>query len=203
VRPVSGFSASAGALAVGLLNHLLDGQPWLRERLVPFSGRTVNVEIAPVSLILAVGPDGGLAILDTDAPPDAVAHLSPLTLVRLASGDDGARGRVEVSGDSAFAAVLAGVLRELRWDAEEDLSHLVGDIAARRVAQAGTSFIAWQRQAALDLAESVAEFWTEEQPLLARKADAESWAAAVDEVRDDTERLEKRIERLTRALPSR
>ena len=75
--------------------------------------------------------------------------------------------RSKLSGDTAFAAVVAGVLRELRWDAEEDLSKLIGDIAAHRLVQAGRSFSAWQREAALNLAQGAAEFWTEEQPLLA------------------------------------
>jgi ubiquinone biosynthesis protein UbiJ len=198
VLPLSGFSAPIGATVAKLLSHLLNGQPWLRERLIPFSGRSVRVQVDPVSLIFAVGPDGALTLGNEDAQPDAVAHLSFLTLMRLGAGDDAARAAVEVGGDTAFAAAVAGVLRELRWDAEEDLSKLVGDIAAHRLVQAGRSFSAWPRQVALNLAEGAAEFWTEEQPLLASQQAAEEWASAVDEMRDAAERLEKRIERLSR-----
>jgi ubiquinone biosynthesis protein UbiJ len=198
VHPSSGFSAPIGATVAKLLNHLLNGQPWLRERLIPFSGRSVRVQIDPVSLIFAVAPDGALTLGNEDAQPDAIAHLSFLTLMRLGAGDDAARAAVEVRGDTAFAAVVAGVLRELRWDAEEDLSKLVGDIAAHRLVQAGRSLSAWPRQVALNLAEGAAEFWTEEQPLLVSQQTAEEWASAVDEIRDAVERLEKRIERLSR-----
>jgi ubiquinone biosynthesis protein UbiJ len=198
----SGFSATIGATVARLLNHLLDGQPWLRERLIAFSGRGLRVEVDPASLILTVGPDGVLATADEAAQPDATARLSVLTLMRLASGDDAARAAVQLSGDTAFAAVVAGVLRELHWDAEEDLSKLIGDIAAHRLVQAGRSFSAWQREAALNLAQGAAEFWTEEQPLLASQQSTEQWANAVDEMRDAAERLEKRIERLARMIPS-
>ena len=199
---VSSVTAPISAAAEALLNHLLDGQPWLRERFIPFSGRTARLDVFPVSLTLVVGSNGALTRVDTDAQPDAVVRLSPLTLLRLAVRDEAARASVEADGDAAFAAVLGGVLRELRWDAEEDLSKLVGDIPARRLAQAGEAFFAWQRQAAMNLAQSAADFWIEEQPLLARKADVENWADAVDAVRDDVERVEKRLERLLRPVES-
>ena len=203
MRPLSGFSAPIGVTAVRLLNHLLDGQPWLREGLIPFSGCAVRVEVAPVLLILTVDPDGVLAMGNEDAQPDVIVRLSLLTLMRLAGGDDAARVAVEVSGDSALAAVIAGMLRELRWDAEEDLSKLIGDIAAHRLVQAGRSFSAWQREVAVNLAEGAAEFWTEEQPLLPSQQAAAQWSNAVDEMRDAAERLEKRIERLSRMFPPR
>jgi ubiquinone biosynthesis accessory factor UbiJ len=203
VYPLSGFSAPIGVTVAGLLNHLLEGQPWLREGLIPFSGCAVRVEIAPVLLILTVGPDGVLVMGNEDAQPDVTVCLSLLTLMRLVGGDDAARVAVEVSGDSALAAVIAGILRELRWDAEEDLSKLIGDVAAHRLVQAGRSFSAWQREVAVNVAESAAEFWTEEQPVLASQRAAAEWSNAVDEMRDAAERLEKRIERLSRTFPSR
>jgi len=203
VHPLSGFSAPIGVTAARLLNHLLNGQPWLREGLIPFSGCAVRVEVAPVLLILSIGPDGVLTMGNEDAHPDVTVRLSLLTLMRLAGGDDAARVAVEVSGDSALAAVIAGTLRELRWDAEEDLSKLIGDVAAHRLVEAGRSFSAWQRDVAVNLAKGAAEFWTEEQPLLASQRAAEQWANAVDEMRDTAERLEKRIESLSRVTPSR
>ena len=202
MHSLSSFSAPFGVTAARLLNHLLDGQPWLREGLVSFLGRAVRVEVDPVLLILTVGPDG-ILVSNEDAQPDVTVRLSLLTLMRLAGGDDAARVAVEVSGDSALAAVIAGMLRELRWDAEEDLSKFIGDVAAHRLVQAGRSFSAWQREVAVNLAEGAAEFWTEEQPLLASQQAVDQWANAVDEMRDTAERLEKRIESLSRVTPSR
>ena len=42
---------------------------------------------------------------------------------------------------------------------------------------------------------SFAEYWTEEQPLIAGARDIEAFNRAVDQLRDDAARLEKRIER--------
>jgi ubiquinone biosynthesis protein UbiJ len=103
-----------------------------------------------------------------------------------------------VQGDAAFAAAVAGVLSELRWDAEEDLSRLVGDIAAHRLAGAVQAFVEWQRNAALSLAATAAEFFTEEQPVLASRAAVDQFIRDVDDLRDALERLEKRFARLAR-----
>ncbi|MNC94507.1 hypothetical protein D3C83_113790 [compost metagenome] len=47
-----------------------------------------------------------------------------------------------------------------------------------------------------NLARSFAEYWTEEQPLIARAQDVEHFNRNVDQLRDDLARLEKRIESL-------
>ncbi|MCF8199792.1 MAG: hypothetical protein K9J42_13575, partial [Sulfuritalea sp.] len=88
------------------------------------------------------------------------------------------------------------VIRNLRWDAEEDLSKLVGDIAAHRIVEGGREFAAWQQQAAQNLAENFAEYFTEELPMIARQADVEEFSADIDRLRDDVARLEKRLQRL-------
>jgi len=72
-----------------------------------------------------------------------------------------------------------------------------GDIIAHRLASSSNALAAWQREAVLRLAENLAEYWTEEQPLLARPADVESFCCKVDTLRDDVARLEKRIQHLS------
>ena len=55
---------------------------------------------------------------------------------------------------------------------------------------------------ATNLAQSLAEYWTEERPVIAGSEAVREFVQAVDVLRDDTERLEKRVERLSsRAIP--
>ncbi|MBI5108226.1 MAG: hypothetical protein HZA62_05720, partial [Rhodocyclales bacterium] len=79
------------------------------------------------------------------------------------------------------------------WDAEEDLSRLVGDVAAHRIVKGGQEFAAWQQQAAQNFAANLAEYFTEEQPLIAKQADIAAFSADIDHLRDDVARLEKRL----------
>lgn len=189
------LSALAQAPVIGALNHLLRGQPWLRARLLPFAGRTVALASFPATLTLRVSAEGALHAAGA-GEPDVTVRASPITLARLATGDERARSALEMSGDAEFAAVLAGVFAELRWDAEEDLSGVLGDVAARRLTQGARALVEWQRQAAESLLASAAEYATEERALLARGADVRDWQQAVEVLREDTERLEKRVDRL-------
>ena len=70
------------------------------------------------------------------------------------------------------------------------------EVLAHRLVSESKAFASWQREAATRLAENLVEYWTEEQPLLARPADVEKFCRDVDTLRDDAARLEKRIERL-------
>ena len=90
------------------------------------------------------------------------------------------------------------MLGEVRWDAEEDLSRVVGDIAARRLVLAGEAALAWPRRAAANLAATAAEYLTEEQRMLPSRSGIDEFVRQVDTLREAVERLEKRIDRLTR-----
>ena len=185
--------------AVALLNHLLRGQPWLRERLVPFAGRSVRLEVPPLGLVLAINAEGELQPSGA-ATVDASARLSPLTVVRLAAGEEGARSGIDVTGDAALAAALAGVLRELRWDAAEDLSQLIGDIPAQRLVRLGQGVLAWQREALSSLLAAASEYLVEERHVLPGREAVASWARKVDALRDDAERLGQRIDLFQRRI---
>ncbi|MBK8119690.1 MAG: hypothetical protein IPK39_11305 [Sulfuritalea sp.] len=101
-----------------------------------------------------------------------------------------------IEGSAEFAEALGFVIRNLRWDAEEDLSKIVGDIAARRMVSSTREFAAWQKQAARNFAENLAEYFTEEQPLIAGRIAIADFTADIDRLRDDVARLEKRLQRL-------
>ena len=101
-----------------------------------------------------------------------------------------------IEGSAEFAEALGFVIRNLRWDAEEDLSTVVGDIAAHRIVTGTKEFVGWQQQAAQNLAANLAEYFTEEQPLIAKQADIAEFSSDIDRLRDDVARLEKRLQRL-------
>ncbi len=179
------------------LNHLLRDAAWARARLLPFAGRTARLRLAPWQLDFAIDGAGQLTQA-TAAQPDVELTLAtdaPLALLR---GVEAVTKEVHVSGSAEFADALGFVLRELRWDFEEDLSRQVGDIAAHRIAGLIRGFAAWQRQAATNLAENLVEYFTEELPMLVKPDDTASLAAGVSRFGEDLAKLEKRVASLTR-----
>jgi ubiquinone biosynthesis protein UbiJ len=191
------------APAAVALNHLLRDAEWARAQLIPFTGRIVRFDVAPLAVAFVIESDGRLAAAPLESEAAALVQASGPTLVRLVwLRDESARQDVRVTGDTALASALTGVLSAMHWDVEEDLSRVIGDVAAHRVAQAGSSFLAWQGRTATNLAQSLAEYWTEERPVIAGSEAVREFVQAVDVLRDDTERLEKRVERLSsRAIP--
>jgi len=190
--------------AAAAINHLLRDAGWARERLISFAGRSVQFEIPPVRLAFSIDPDGYLVAVEPQDAAAALVRCSAPALIRLIGlHDESARQDLHVEGDSALASAFTSVLSGLRWDIEEDLSRIVGDVAARRLTQAGSGLLAWHAQAASNLAQALAEYWTGERPLLVGRDALGEFVRAVDALRDDAQRLEKRIERLENLRPQR
>jgi len=182
--------------ATAFINHLLRGASWARDQLKRFSGRTARFDTAPFGISLTVMDNGEVALAAAGTAPDVTIRLTPGLLLRLAARDETVWREIEVSGDTDFASVINHVARNLRWDVEEDLSRIFGDVAAHRMTESGRVFRRWGEQAAGNTGRSFAEYWTEENPLIASAHDLDQFNREVDRLRDDAARLEKRLERL-------
>jgi len=176
------------------LNRLLEAETWARERLAPFAGETVELRAPPLpALRFAIVEGGRIA-------PGSAASLSitlqPESLPALLQGEEHFMRSVAIDGNAQLAQEVLHLARHLRWDAEEDLSRLVGDAAAHRLAGLARDFAAWQADAARRLAGSFMQYAQEDARLLAPRAGYAALAAEIARLRDALERLEKRIERL-------
>lgn len=176
------------------LNHVLSRASWATARLAPFAGREALFRMPPWQLQLLVTADGLFAV--GRGTPDVDIALPAETPLLALQGSEQAMRQARISGSVEFADVLGFVLRHLSWDVEEDLSRLVGDIAAHRIANTLRAFTAWQKQAALNLAENTAEYLRDETGVLPSPQEIATFSGAVDTLRDDVARLEARLQRL-------
>lgn len=179
------------------INHLLGQSAWARDKLIPFAGHTAQIKLPPFEAAFLIGADGCLAGSSPEAEPEVSIALPATTPLLALQGKDAVMRAARIEGSAEFAEALGFVIRNLRWDAEEDLSKIVGDIAAHRIVAGSREFAAWQQQAARNFAENLAEYFTEEQPMIARQADIAGFSNDIDRLRDDVARLEKRIQRLS------
>lgn len=177
------------------LNRLLEAQPWARERLAPFAGMAIELRAPPLpSLRFVILPGGTLEAGGDGA--DLVVTLRPEALPALMQSEEHFIRSVDVAGDPQLASEVSALMRHLRWDAEEDLSRLVGDVAAHRLMGLARGLAAWPADAARRLAESVRDYAVEEKRLLLSTSELSSFSAEIARLRDAVERLEKRIRRL-------
>ncbi len=191
------------AAALGFVNHLLADEDWARARLKPFAGQIAKIVCSPFALHLEIAADGRIHRAPAGAEADLVLTLPPDALGRAPVERDVVFAAAQIEGSAELAETLAFVLRRLRWDIEDDLSRLVGDIAARRLVRGGQSLLAWQAQAAKNLAHSLADYFTEENPLLARPAEFAAFNVQLDALTKRTDALERRLDTLAGGNPSR
>jgi ubiquinone biosynthesis protein UbiJ len=182
--------------AARAVNHVLKTAPLAMERLRKHAGRTAAFHLGPFTVALTVQTTGEVAAAVPGAPRDLEVRISPFLLPRLAAHEEAAFREIEMQGDMELAQEVSYLARNLTWDAEEDLSRVVGDVAAHRVFSGARAFARWGREAALRTAQGASEYWTEESPLIASRVKVGDFVHGVATLRDDLERLEKRIEKL-------
>jgi len=201
--PVHDDKATLGWPFSLALNHLLEAEPQARERLAPFAGELVELRAPPLpALTFTILPGGRVEAggRRSDGDGALVLTLKPGFLAAAPKGEDHLMRAVEASGNERLAAEVMWLVRHFRGAlpdiAEEDLSRVFGDVAAHRIGQGVRDLFAWQADAVRRLAESFADYVTEEKSLVVGRAEHDGFAAGVSRLRDALERLEKRIDRL-------
>jgi ubiquinone biosynthesis protein UbiJ len=182
--------------AAAAINHVLRASPLAMERLRPHAGRTVSFRVGLVAAAFTIQTTGEVTAALPGAARDLDVRVSPFLLPRLAAGEDAAFREIEMQGDMELAQQVSFLARNLRWDAEEDLARVVGDIPAHRVASTARAFRGWATDAGLRVGQAFAEYWTEEQPLIASRVKVAAFVDGVAELTEALDRLEKRVEHL-------
>ena len=143
-----------------LLNHVLMQEPEATTRLARQKGRVVLINWRLFEFKLIATPAGLLDVADEGVVPDltlALTQESPLDIaMALLKGD---KPTVRIEGDVQLAAEVNWLAEHVRWDIEDDLSRIVGDVPARtltqfvnRMREAVAKFAAPNRSASSDSA---------------------------------------------------
>lgn len=193
---VSGLDPMKPAAAV--INHLLTQEPWARDTLMAHAGKVACIDTGVMQLRLKVTGDGYLQEVPADALANVTIRLKLSDLPLIAANRERAVSYVKLEGDADFANAISQLSQKLRWDAEDDLSRVVGDVAATRIVSGARGFFEAARTTQRKLTENLAEYFLEEQPMLIRPRQLQDFSADVVRLRDDLERLSKRIEKLER-----
>lgn len=185
-------------LIPAIFNHLIEAEPWAQRKLAAHAGKVACVDAGFLAIRLKVAVDGMLETAPQQALANVTIRVKPVDLPLMAQHRERAFSYVRAEGDADFANAISQLVQELHWEAEEDLARVFGDIAASRIA-AGVNVV---RGAAVathrKLTENLAEYFVDENPMLMRPLAVREFGDAVATLRNDLERLGKRVERLTR-----
>jgi ubiquinone biosynthesis protein UbiJ len=192
--------ALLAAPAVATINHLLAQEAWARDALKRHAGKEACIDTGHLQLRLRVASDGMVESGSGEGPANVTIRMKLTDLPLIAANRDRAFSYVKIEGDAEFANAISTLSKDLRWDAEHDLERVVGPLGARRIAEGGRALGTGVVTGGRRLAENVAEFLLEEQPVLVRPAQVQGLAADVVRLRDDVERASKRIAKLEQRL---
>ena len=178
------------------INHLLAQERWARDKLALHAGKLACMDAGAFVVKLMVMQDGMVEPGALDAAPTVTIRLKLADLPLIMQDRERAFSYVKVDGDADFANTISQLSQDLRWEAEEDLSKWVGDIAAARIVEGARTAFATIKSTNQKLVENAAEYFLEENPTLVRPQAVTDFTDAVTRMRDDVERLAKRIEKL-------
>jgi ubiquinone biosynthesis accessory factor UbiJ len=119
------------------LNHVLQQEPEAMARLARQKGQVAEMLMAPISMKLIATPAGLLDLASRDTKADltiTVTETNPLTLLQTTLR--GEKPAIQIQGDVQLAAEVNWLVDHVRWDAEEDLSRIIGDAPAHGAMQA-------------------------------------------------------------------
>lgn len=118
-------------------NHVLMQEPQAQARLARQAGRLVEARWRRFEMRLRITPAGLLELAGPGGAPDLTAELaeeSPWQLAQAAFRGD--KPPVRIAGDVQLAADINWLVEHVRWDFEEDLSRVIGDVPAHAIAEA-------------------------------------------------------------------
>lgn len=189
-----------------VLNRGLPRSPRAQQLCAELAGRRIAIEAPAMARLLVESTGNSLRITRGSLPADAEVIGGPLSLLALgaaAADEPLARGQVEVRGDAEVAEKFRELTRLLRPDPEEELSLLIGDVAAHRIGRLTRGALDWTRGAASTLLKDVGEYFSHERGDLVSREEGEQFLRGVDALREDTDRLEARIGLLQQRLASK
>lgn len=204
-------------MSPGLLSLLQEGvnralalDPELSRVLAPLEGTRLAVEVTgavPFSVIITLARDGvllepatGEQGADMSAAHAAVSG-SPAALFGLFTSDDDMPfgAGVSVRGDIGVLQRVSRAARRLRPDWEEPIARIFGDELGQPLTRGLRHAYGSLTHVLRELHADAGEYLREESGLFAAAEDVDAFTAGVEDLRDAIERLEKRIELITRS----
>ena len=181
------------------LNRGLPRSPRAQQLCAELAGRRIAIEAPAMARVLVESTGNSLRITRGSLPADAEVIGGPLSLLALSGSAAQAPlsgGDIEVRGDAELAQKFQELARLLKPDPEEELSLLIGDVAAHRIGRLARGALGWSRGAAATLWQDVGEYFSHDRGDLVSREEGEQFLRGVDALREDVDRLDARLELL-------
>ncbi len=208
--PFNVIKPLAGRALEVALNRALALDPDTRAALATLDGQRIALTLESPALAMQIGVSGQrltVGPVDPSLEPDLAVRstlggvLAQLPFMANARrGNAAPAGRVKVSGDAELARRLQQLATRFDPDWQQPFVKTFGEVLGVQVAQTLRAALLQARRSARDLAESAAEYVTEESRDVVARAELDAFHDDVDVIRDDVERLAVRVARLRQRM---
>jgi ubiquinone biosynthesis protein UbiJ len=184
--------------AISLMNRQIEASTPARALCEELDGRVfaVHVKDSALAAYFVICPTGIFLHTSIDGDADAIISGSLVSLARLAATNDEAlirEGLIELTGDAVLVSAFRKLLVHGRPDLEEELSSLVGDVAAHGVGEFVRGARKWGRETRQTISQNVVEYFQEESRALPSRYEADAFRKQVQTLRDDVARFEAQL----------
>ena len=180
-------------------NHLLRSEKWGCESLRIHAGKTICIQALPlINLTLQINENGELQSVDRLHAIDTTMRFSPLQMPSLLAQEAAIFDRIQIAGDKNLAEALIIIGKHINWAAilAQDVSGVIGDVAAHRLGRSAEQLMRWQAGYFDRMTRTVTEYLIEEKDYLIKDATIRRFSDEVQNLQHDTELLEQRLMQL-------
>ncbi len=184
------------------LNRNIAASSAARALCTRLNGKSLRVQLTGVPMEFILRSTGECVQIQhgNASTSDASLSGSPLGLLSLASkqATSTSGSSVRIEGDAEVAQGFSELLKQAKPDLEEELSRIVGDVAAHQMGNTVRSLLGFGKRVGDTLLQNVGEYLSEESRDVPSRTEAEEFNRDVDVLRDDVDRLEARLSLLER-----
>ena len=186
------------------INSLIAQDEHCLRQLHAVQGKTLKIEVTDFSQSFTIrmvtdGIQFESALEDIDVCIQGKA-MSLLGMVTAEKTGGSFPKDITLIGDIHLAQQIQTIAKDIEIDWEELLSHYVGDIAAHQMGRVINTGLSNIRDIMTSLKNSSSEYLRFEAEILPDQGLIDEFSRDVESLRDDTERLKSRVQRLERKL---
>jgi len=176
--------------------------PHTKQALSDINGKVVRVEVSdPTLRFHLIVVDGSVDVEGSfDAEADTTISGTAIDLISLRRSSDALyTGSVSITGEMAVGEQLRTIISNIEIDIEDVVAPITGDVIAHQIGRVGKTLSAWLEDTGSSLKRNTSEYLQEEAEILAPNSEVNRFAAQVDELREQSDRLDARIRELEKS----
>ncbi len=166
--------------------------------LAVLTGKVFEIDILNTDIRIFILPtiEGITLVSEYEGKADVAIKGQLASLVNMITAGKIGVGDIEIDGSVGLAQKFQSILKNMDVDWEEYLSHFIGDMATRKTANLlkGVSRFAITTGKTIGL--DISEYLRYEKETVLDKSELDKFNQSVDELRNDLDRLQKRVARL-------